>query len=161
MKGETHLLGGICVGLSYAALLHLYAPLVIPVVVFSAIGSLFPDIDTQTSTFGSKVKPLSFLIDKSVGHRTLFHSPFLYFLLGFLLICCFPQERVYTTAFLLGSFSHLLLDLLNPKGIPLLYPYLKKYHLARIQCGGKGDSVLGVLLALYLLAFMGLWIAKR
>ncbi len=154
-------MGGVCVGLSYAALLHSSAPLVIPVVVFSAIGSLFPDIDTQTSKFGSKVKPLSFLINKSFGHRTLFHSPFLYLLLGFLLISYFPQGWIYAMAFLLGSFSHLFLDLFNPMGIPLLYPYPRNYHLARIQCGGKGDSVLGVLLAFYLVFLLGLRIAKR
>lgn len=45
-----------------------------------------------------------------------------------------------------GELSHLFLDMLNPSGIPLLWPITRKrISLLPIQTGGKMDRVIGVL----------------
>lgn len=40
----------------------------------AVIGGLLPDIDTPKSKIGKALKPLSVIINKSIGHRTFFHS---------------------------------------------------------------------------------------
>lgn len=157
MKGETHALGGVCTGLVYAAIMEAPISLALAVIGVSTAGSLFPDIDTRTSKVGSKVKHLSSFINRVFGHRTLFHAPLLYVTVSALLGEFLPDFQVYWTAFFLGVMSHLLLDMLNPKGIPLLYPYPKKYRLARMKCGGKGEKVICAMLMLAVLFWISVF----
>ncbi len=41
-------------------------------------GALIPDIDEERSSMGSKIKPLSFALHISIGHRTISHNLFLW-----------------------------------------------------------------------------------
>jgi len=141
----------------YAAYSNLSAPSAFAAAAVSAAGALFPDIDISTSKLGAKFKPVSVTISKLFGHRTLFHSPLLYLTISIFLSRHFPQFNVYWTAFFLGVISHLLLDMLNPKGIPLLYPYPKRYRLARIKCGGKGEKAVQVMLIFMILSWIGIF----
>jgi membrane-bound metal-dependent hydrolase YbcI (DUF457 family) len=44
--------------------------------------------------------------------------------------------------FCFGWFSHLVLDTLNPKGVPWLYPFSSRYfRFAKIGAGTKDESV--------------------
>lgn len=89
-----------------------------------AVGSLFPDIDHESSTVGKRVKPLSSLLHKTVGHRTLFHWFVPYCLLAVVLHLWKPSWDVVTMAVLIGVLTHLFLDALNPSGVPV-FPGLK------------------------------------
>jgi inner membrane protein len=79
-----------------------------------------PDIDVHKSKFGSKVKPLSWLINLFFGHRGLFHS----FILAIALYFVFSSfgSNTLGAAALLGYSSHLVLDSLTRQGIMPLTP---------------------------------------
>ncbi len=157
MRGDTHVLGGICTGLVYAGLTRLSISEMFAVIGISTIGSLLPDIDICTSKLGSKVKPISKTIGKLFGHRTLFHSPLIYLAISISLWSIFPQFDMCWTSLFLGIMSHLLLDMFNAKGIPLLYPYPKKFHIACLKCGGKGEKIIRAMLTLGILIFYGIF----
>jgi membrane-bound metal-dependent hydrolase YbcI (DUF457 family)/biotin carboxyl carrier protein len=86
------------------------------------IGSLLPDIDTTQSGLGKIIKPVSRLIERRFGHRTITHS-----FLGALLfqVIASPLYWLNPRAFwmlFMGVMSHLILDTWNIIGVPLLYP---------------------------------------
>ncbi len=157
MTGRTHLLGGVVSGLAFALFrqdTHLVSIAVGTAV--AAGGSLFPDIDNQRSKIGAHAKITSRVIQSTVGHRTLFHSPIFYVILHCMAVLFLPTVlRVYVPWFTLGVCSHLALDMLNKKGIPLFYPYRKHFHLASIRSGGVWEMLLALLLALLML--LELW----
>lgn len=147
MQGVTHILGGAAAGMLCASALGLQGVTFVGAVSVAIVGSLFPDIDSKTSKLGSKVKPLSGLIGKIFKHRTFFHSPILYFALYFGMQTLWPEGRIATDCFTAGAISHLFLDMLNVKGIPLFYPFGRMYHLATIKTGKAGEMALRSLLA--------------
>jgi inner membrane protein len=81
--------------------------------------TLIPDIDAETSKLGRKIKPIS----QSFRHRGFFHS----ILFGVLMtgIFYYANSGLYLE-FLIGYFSHLLLDLLNYKTVQLFWPFRTK-----------------------------------
>lgn len=141
MTGSTHLLAGLVVGAAYANHLEPDAPLM--VVGAASIGSMLPDIDISTSKLGRKVFPAALAIQVLFGHRNLFHTPFLYASLWAILSQTFPQFSLYLNACIMGIATHLFLDILNPAGIPLLYPVTnKRFHLASFHSIGVVDFAL-------------------
>lgn len=157
MTGKTHILAGTAVGCGLA--LGSIAPLPSSFVVLcAAAGGLFPDIDQRTSRAGSAAPLASWLIQHIFGHRTLFHSPLLY-LVAYTSACVFwPQYSFYVEAFVLGAASHLLLDMFNSKGVPLLYPWPHRFHIAAFALDGLGELTIRALLALGTIYLMGLWV---
>lgn len=93
------------------------------------LGSLLPDIDTAHSGLGRWVRPVSRVLERRFGHRTLTHS-----LLGTLLTACAlswllllnPAALVWL---LVGYVSHVLLDTANISGVPLLWPWRLQFWL--------------------------------
>lgn len=87
-----------------------------------AVGALLPDIDTTTSDLGKFVKPVSRVLERRYGHRTITHS-----LLGVAalalatswLLLIHPQAWAWL---LLGVASHLILDTCNVVGVPFFWP---------------------------------------
>ena len=119
MKAATHLaFAGLC-GVLAQGFGHALTP---DVVAGLAIGALLPDVDTTASGLGKFVKPVSSLIERKFGHRTITHS-----LLGaaFFQLLALPfwfwNPRVFWFI-LLGTLSHIMLDTANVIGVPLLYP---------------------------------------
>ena len=99
-----------------------FNPTAIILIVFVLLGSLFPDIDHRNSKIGKKVKPLSILFNKFLGHRGIFHSWFLYNILYIAIFATYsmfaPAEYHYiyffaNTGFYIGCLSHLILDTFN------------------------------------------------
>lgn len=87
-----------------------------------AVGALLPDIDTSMSSIGRHAKPLSSLIERKLGHRTLTHS-----FLGLVIVgaVASPLLLIAPAAWawlLVGALSHVLLDTANITGVPLLWP---------------------------------------
>jgi len=148
MQGTTHIIGGVAVGMLCASALGLQGAAFVGAIGVATVGSLFPDIDTKTSRMGSKVKPVSVVISKAFGHRTLFHSPILYVTMYLMGLHWLPQYKEVLDCFIAGVVSHLFLDMLNVKGIPLFYPFKRMYHLAGIKTGGAGEMMFRVMLAI-------------
>lgn len=85
--------------------------------------SLLPDIDSAHSLLGSKVKALSL----AFRHRGIIHSLFVMTIFGIILLLITPN-LYYLLALVIGYFSHLMLDSLTPKGIPLFWPSKKRLN---------------------------------
>lgn len=173
LKGRTHLSAGLLIGTAMtsvapiAALLPIGAPMTnvpnaLAVIGAAGLGALLPDLDCCTSKLGRKVAPASLAIQLFIGHRTLFHAPLLYAVLGFFAIKFFPVYTMLWYAALFGVASHLLLDTFNAAGVPWLYPLKWKLHLAKFRSGGIIDNILGILLAaaFFIVLFKAPWFPK-
>ena len=161
MTGKTHLLGG-----AFASELVIMAsqngdfhvPVMTAVGTIIAVGccilgSVFPDIDISTSKIGSIVKPLSTMINKTVGHRTMLHSPLLYLVLVYLSYRFWPFGWPYVLSFVFGAFSHLALDFFNPAGIPIFWPVQTRFWMFGVKTNSKYEFLIsGMLLVLVAVA---------
>lgn len=107
-------------------------------IIIMLIASALPDIDSYKSKLGKKIKPVSFLINILLGHRGIFHSPFLPILVS-LLIMLINYE--IAAAFFIGYISHLVLDSLTPKGIMIFYPFSKKRTKGLIRTGSLWENI--------------------
>ncbi len=122
-----------------------------PVAAFVCLGALLPDIDTPTSLIGKACRPLSRLLERRFGHRTLTHS---FLGLALFTLPVFPLAFLnpqWPLAFSLGYLSHLLIDSANKSGTPLFYPSQLRAVLPgseelRIAVGSGAEGVLLVVL---------------
>ena len=91
-----------------------------PILVVSLLLALLPDIDTPKSLIGSLLKPISKLLERKIGHRTVTHSVFALGLVAGVAYLLAPAWWLL----LAGAYaSHLLLDLLiGVQGIMLFWP---------------------------------------
>lgn len=106
---------------------------VIPLVSASLVSSLMPDIDNPNSYMGHKNKVVSNTLNMTVGHRGVTHTPLAMIVVSsivyLILSKVVPNYAIYyAIGSLIGYGSHLLLDMLTPKGIMLFYPLSKKYY---------------------------------
>lgn len=115
-------------------------------------GSLFPDIDLRTSVMGRKVQPVSCLVSALFGHRTLFHSPLLMAIIYLMGKTAAPNYMWVVLSFLVGMFSHLVMDALNRQGVPLLWPIPTRFWAASIKTGSKGETRFTVFLSAIVIA---------
>lgn len=92
---------------------------------FAALGAMLPDIDTTASAIGRICFPISLIIERKFGHRTITHS-----LLGVVIFSIvfipllFLRNKQFFLCLVLGYLSHLILDAVNKTGVPLFYPNL-------------------------------------
>lgn len=161
MLGKTHLVGGVCAGVLTATWLTQntnfseFALLATPLLIASSgFGSLLPDIDHPNSKMGRRVKPLSKLINKAVGHRGATHTLLAMALVSFALfmlnlslpVVLQPLGLVVVLGVTIGYFSHLFLDALTPSGVPLFAPFIKKSVRFAKLTTGKYDSIVTVIM---------------
>lgn len=149
MQGSTHIFAGSAAGLclSISEGLNITQTGIVTSIV--VVASLIPDIDCHTSKIGHSCGGISKLIQFIFGHRTMFHSPIFYFILA-MVLKNYGVSAFVLKAGLLGITSHLLLDMLNPMGIPVLYPIPYNYRLlfGIVNSGGLIDHILGATFAL-------------
>jgi inner membrane protein len=129
-----------------------------------------PDVDNPRSTLGNGLsrsknpvlnlvsRPLSwalrtasFVLVRTVGHRTLTHSLvglLLFALPVYLLLGDFPNLSLALVA---GYASHVLADALNTRGVPLLWPLGRPFRL--VPGGVRSGGAVEVAVALAVLAF--------
>ena len=174
MNHKAHKVGGVCSGLIVSTILFSkdigLRELVSSTLIMSGavVGSLCPDIDTPNSKVGSKMllKPISILINKLFGHRTITHSVIVSLLMTTLLISSTSIFSgtlgfIYTNiiiGFCTGWFSHLLLDIITIKGIPIYYPIIKKkYSLFKFK-PDKDDDLVSMIVILLTGTFMMLYL---
>lgn len=60
------------------------------------------------------------------------------------------------SGFFVGDMTHVLFDMLNTQGLPLLFPIpkAKRFRLARIRTGGLVEKVIFVVLTLFAFQFL-------
>lgn len=162
MTGKTHIIGGLDVALVAPFFSTAFGMLVADmrlidcaICLFAAIGgSLFPDIDLHGSKMGHKTGVISLVIQSVFGHRSLFHSPLLMVFLYFCMNSFFPEYQIYANYFFAGMGSHLFLDMCNKKGIPVLYPLPKRFHIASIKTRSFGESLFAIVLLVILFVLL-------
>lgn len=113
-------------------------------------GSLLPDIDHPNSYIGRRLKVASMIISKTLGHRSVVHTPLIIFAFPTLLYffamkltgAIHDLAIFYIIGLSAGMWSHLLLDMMTRRGIPLFYPLTKKsFSIAKFRGGGIGDTL--------------------
>lgn len=135
MKGTAHMVMGTFIGSMAVKILTPDIPQTIMIMGVALIGSIAPDIDTMNSTISQKL-PLIAVFGSLFGHRRFFHSP-----LALLILWFFWGKYQLGLIFCLGYAGHLLQDLFTRGGIPLLFPYGKRFELAPFKTGGVFDYI--------------------
>lgn len=145
MLQKTHSVAGFVA----AELVILYQD--VPFLSWEAAGALLlgclsgtlADVDKQGSTMAKVLFPLSFLLKiLKVRHRTLTHS--LLFILA-LMFVAHPLPDLFFWTFIAAYASHSIIDLLNERGVELLWPL--KVHIRllpkfiAIDTGSFGETV--------------------
>lgn len=152
MTYKTHMIGGIAL----AGVIHLTAIQMTEIEMigyygFALLGTMLPDIDHPKSFISRYSLGLHYLF-KGCKHRGFTHTLLAAIILVMLLGGFFGMNAA-VFGIGIGYVSHLLLDALNPRGVPILYPFTKaKYHVANIRTGGEGEYVIFgmlVVVALY------------
>lgn len=147
MTGTTHLLCGASAGIAFSLFTSSPVGTATLIVLAAGTGSLLPDIDTATSKLGQKTAPVSWVIRILFGHRQMFHSATFWALPILALLYLFPGASTLVMAGAIGVITHLLLDSLNPAGVPLLWPLPKRFVFGSCRCRGFFDLLLALAFA--------------
>ena len=148
MVGKTHIAGGlalasvtslIAVRTGYIDMNHVLLQQA-TILTSAGLGSLLPDIDMKGSTISRSNKLISFFTRLLFTHRGFTHSPLALLIVA---VISFTAAKVIgagngiwiAAGFSIGYASHILLDSLNPIGVPLLYPIKRKFSFGRIKTG--------------------------
>jgi len=110
MMFRTHLAASLIIGMTILPSFSLET-----FVFVFLLGTFFPDIDTATSFIGRRFKLVGWLF----SHRGMFHSAIVMLMLSFMVYVFSAKAGI---AFGIGYASHLLLDMLNYKGVRIFYP---------------------------------------
>lgn len=128
MRAPNHIIGGYVFTGSFSAFLDINILSDWRYLVIVFFGSLLPDIDHSKSLIGRMFLPLSKVIHRTYGHRTLTHS-LLFF--GIVVTVCGALQSSFFPSIPLSQLigfsmmSHLIFDMMTLQGIPLLYPFRK------------------------------------
>ncbi|MEW5953263.1 MAG: metal-dependent hydrolase [Bacillota bacterium] len=148
MLFSTHLAGGAAAGAALALVIP-DAP-ALGLVAAAAVAALGPDIDHAGSLATKILGPAGRVTAALTTHRGVTHSPVAAAALGLLLLVL-GAPTPYVMATVAGYLSHLVLDSLNPQGVPWLWPLLRrKITLPLVRTGGTIEN-LGVRPGCYLL----------
>jgi inner membrane protein len=122
----------------------------------SGIGALLPDIDTPKSALG-RIFPFSRVLEQRYGHRQITHS-WIFILISFAVFCpfIFFWGLLKYAGIIIGITSHIMIDMVNPSGVPLFYPSPSRFVFpenksSRIEVNSKKEYVLLAIL-LFLVA---------
>jgi membrane-bound metal-dependent hydrolase YbcI (DUF457 family) len=111
----------------------------------AVLASTLPELDSETSEIGALFPCLSKRLARRFGHRTFTHSFVGLSAFGLLVspLWLLGFGDLWWALFL-GYFSHILLDVLTPKGVCWFWPSLVPagFGEARIKAGSVGESLL-------------------
>lgn len=144
----THIVGGVLVGGAAYMLVPVGDP--ITFLAGAVAGSLMPDLDHPNAFLNRRAKFTSPLT--MFGHRGATHSLLFAFIwLGLLSVLGLWQSVVWGLFW--GYLSHLILDTLNPSGVPWLWPYKRRISICKITT----NSGFEYLFLMFMLGAIYLW----
>lgn len=161
MMGRQHLLFGISTATAFSlATFESGLPCFEVPIIFvtgAAIGSLAPDIDTPKSMLGRCFYPISFLLNKIIGHRTYTHDPILWIPIAIVLTIKYP----ILFGFFFGYLGHLFLDSLTADGIPFFYfinkkPFKPLSHFLRFKANSITAKWVTIAISVIVISIIGL-----
>lgn len=131
-------------------------------VVVAGLIAPFPDMDLSVSWVSQHV-PFVGQVSRFVRHRTLTHSLLLSTIIYLLLFIVFTgTPRWLATGILVGWVSHWLIDLINPMGVQLFYPFRFQVkppiEAISIAVNGVGEAIIRTLLKIYVVAVLVLYV---
>ena len=139
MRGGTHALAGVTVAL----IVFVPAPplVLLGAVIAGGIGALLPDLDHPQSTISRRVWLAGASLRLVVSHRGALHS-LIAMAAAMLLAAIAPDDygQIALSA-AVGYCSHIFLDALTVSGVPLLWPYSRRFRLLRLRTGGVGEML--------------------
>lgn len=166
MNATTHAVFGVAALAGFALLTGEEPPLyAYPAAVVAA---WIPDLDNPRSRLGNglsrrknqllnaatrplswALRTVSFVLVRTVGHRTLTHSLLGIALFAVLVSPLAPLLPGLYGALLAGYASHLVADALNPRGVPLLWPLGRPFRLlpGGVRSGGAAEFVVALAVA--------------
>jgi inner membrane protein len=177
MLAPTHSVFGIFLTLIILAVFGIQWSLHWTILLVAILGAIMPDIDHPKSVIGKMFYFISAPIERRYGHRTITHSfigwvissvifallvLFGVFIFGFVLkfeiggLDLWPR---WIAAFSISYMSHLLLDMLNPRGSQMFWPdpgrdVMPRNPKFRPESGSRVEILIFIILfALMLLAF--------
>jgi len=177
MLAPTHSVFGIFLTLIFLAVFGIQWGLHWTIILVAIFGAIMPDIDHPKSVIGKLFYPVSSYLERRYGHRTITHSfigwaiaslafaalvLICYLALGFYLsfdIGILSLAPRWIAAFSISYFSHLVLDMFNPRGSQMFWPdtgrdVLPKNPKFRPESGSKEEIFIFIILFfLMLLAF--------
>lgn len=119
-------------------------------IIGSMLGSILPDIDQPKSYIGKRIPVIPGHIHKRWGHRTITHSALYMLVTAFITLpLCLINRPIsgchLWLGFNLGSLSHILIDMLNPAGVAILYPNIRRFKLiGTIEVKSKRELLLAI-----------------
>ncbi len=126
MMSITHIIAGIsCARLMQHGAMLPPSPMILAA---AAFGALLPDLDHPSSMLGRRVKPLSWLLSTTTGHRGMTHSCFMVAVLLFGAAQLPPAWHALMLGVIAGHASHLMADMLTPAGVPLVWPWRARFR---------------------------------
>lgn len=162
MNYKTHKIGGVSAGVLLSATMFCneIQPLSFiasGLMIYSAsLGSVAPDIDKTTTKVGRKffLRPISHYLQNRYGHRTITHA----LVASIIVFAILLFLAKYMTGFLqfvyfysmlgfgVGYISHLVLDMLTIRGIPVFYPIShKRYMICKFKTSKHEDLITSLL----------------
>ncbi len=115
MNAKTHLIVGQVVILAYS----IYDGFSLPLTCLILLGCILPDLDNPRSMVSAPFFNLSSFLYYKFGHRTLLHSP----LLWFPLFAIADLLNYHLLLFLvLGAISHVSVDMFTTSGV-MIFPF--------------------------------------
>lgn len=107
----------------------------------TGICAILPDMDTTHSTVGHRTPVIPLLL----RHRGVTHSLLMLVIVYMLVNYHFGSTWAFFCT--LGWASHIILDICNPSGVELFWPYGKKIGLPIMRTGSVLELLLAVLIA--------------
>lgn len=152
MTYQTHVAGGVAAGAGMLLYTHLPGSAVLPVLAIAGLASLLPDVDHRGSQLnhtpvvglGGKI------VSAVVAHRSVTHS-LLAMAALVLALMAFHVHSIYVWAAGAGMLSHLVLDSLNPQGVPWIWPIKVKFKIPLVTTGHFAEKLI-VMPACYIVA---------
>ncbi|SFP97646.1 metal-dependent hydrolase [Salibacterium halotolerans] len=158
MNAGTHTIGALAAGTAvyWVGSLSFSTAEAVAYTAAVLIGGLLPDICQPFSWFGRRIRPVSTMIQKLFGHRTITHS---ILFMAVLYLCAglipYAWGTVVQYGITTGAVSHLLLDMMTPQGIHLLYPVKQKISFPlTTKTGSKaGEGAVSFLMLCWIVYF--------
>ena len=139
MTGKTHSSAGLLIGSMVVTHFQLDVFESVTAIVIAGLASIFPDICHTQSKISQRLKLISFVVKHLFGHRTFTHS-IVFMLICYYLLTLIQTPIYYMISIICGMLSHVILDMLTPRGVRLLFPLPVRVRLPiQFKTGGLMD----------------------